>query len=341
MKKGEVYTGTVERMDFPNRGIVTIDGETAVVKNALPGQVVTFAVNKKRGGRFEGRLLQVEKDSPLEKTEGRCAHFGVCGGCLCQSLPYEEQLKIKEAQIRRLMDGVCQGDYSFEGILGSPLPEGYRNKMEFSFGDAYKGGPLELGMHRRGSFHDVVSAEGCRIVHEDFSCILAETRAYFADLGVGFYRKLQHTGYLRHLLVRRAVKTGEILTALVTTGQNGLLPANPGENAEEAQKNGEDTAVFFLQAKDHETLLRQFPVLYFPACGMELAGGRLDLLLFERDVFHRLIGFVQQLGRRVVDLVFNQLQPIFFSHFAPFPFGFFFVHILHRIGVIADAGTIL
>ena len=147
MKKGEVYTGTVERMDFPNRGIVTIDGETAVVKNALPGQVVTFAVNKKRGGRFEGRLLQVEKDSPLEKTEGRCAHFGVCGGCLCQSLPYEEQLKIKEAQIRRLMDGVCQGDYSFEGILGSPLPEGYRNKMEFSFGDAYKGGPLELGMH--------------------------------------------------------------------------------------------------------------------------------------------------------------------------------------------------
>ena len=236
MKKGEVYTGTVERMDFPNRGIVTIDGETAVVKNALPGQVVTFAVNKKRGGRFEGRLLQVEKDSPLEKTEGRCAHFGVCGGCLCQSLPYEEQLKIKEAQIRRLMDGVCQGDYSFEGILGSPLPEGYRNKMEFSFGDAYKGGPLELGMHRRGSFHDVVSAEGCRIVHEDFSCILAETRAYFADLGVGFYRKLQHTGYLRHLLVRRAVKTGEILTALVTTGQNGLLPANPGENAEEAER---------------------------------------------------------------------------------------------------------
>lgn len=227
MKKGEIYEGYVERMEFPNKGIVVIDGEKAIVKNALPGQKVRFAINKKRNGRCEGRLLEVVEMSPLESEDGRCQHFGICGGCLSQSIPYEEQLKIKAQQVKELMDSVC-GDYCFEGIKGSPVSEGYRNKMEFSFGDEYKDGPLALGMHRRGSFYDVVTVEGCRIVHKDFTDILGTTREYFGELQVGFYKKLQHVGYLRHLLVRRAVKTGEILVALVTSTQTELLP---GEEA--------------------------------------------------------------------------------------------------------------
>lgn len=227
MKKGEIYEGYVERMEFPNKGVVVIDGEKAIVKNALPGQKVRFAINKKRNGRCEGRLLEVVEMSPLESEDGRCQHFGICGGCLSQSIPYEEQLKIKAQQVKELVDSVC-GDYCFEGIKGSPVSEGYRNKMEFSFGDEYKDGPLALGMHRRGSFYDVVTVEGCRIVHKDFTDILGATREYFGELQVGFYKKLQHVGYLRHLLVRRAVKTGEILVALVTSTQTELLP---GEEA--------------------------------------------------------------------------------------------------------------
>lgn len=227
MKKGEIYEGYVERLEFPNKGIVVIDGEKAIVKNALPGQKVRFAINKKRNGRCEGRLLEVVEMSPLESEDGRCQHFGICGGCLSQSIPYEEQLKIKAQQVKELVDSVC-GDYCFEGIKGSPVSEGYRNKMEFSFGDEYKDGPLALGMHRRGSFYDVVTVEGCRIVHKDFTDILGATREYFGELQVGFYKKLQHVGYLRHLLVRRAVKTGEILVALVTSTQTELLP---GEEA--------------------------------------------------------------------------------------------------------------
>lgn len=227
MKKGEIYEGYVERLEFPNKGVVVIDGEKAIVKNALPGQKVRFAINKKRNGRCEGRLLEVVEMSPLESEDGRCQHFGICGGCLSQSIPYEEQLKIKAQQVKELVDSVC-GDYCFEGIKGSPVSEGYRNKMEFSFGDEYKDGPLALGMHRRGSFYDVVTVEGCRIVHKDFTDILGATREYFGELQVGFYKKLQHVGYLRHLLVRRAVKTGEILVALVTSTQTELLP---GEEA--------------------------------------------------------------------------------------------------------------
>lgn len=244
MKKGQTYTGVIERMEFPNRGIVYIDGEKAVVKNGLPGQKVTFVINKKRNGRCEGRLLKVEEPSFLETEPNCCPHFGRCGGCLMQSIPYEEQTVIKRGQMELLL-----GDFGeIGGVRPSPVWEGYRNKMEFSFGDEEKGGPLALGMHRRGSFHDVVNADFCRIVHGDFTRILTATREYFKEAGAPFYRKLKHEGYLRHLLVRRAVKTGEILAALVTTGQTGFLSESgwagemgeerPGERPEEILLDG-------------------------------------------------------------------------------------------------------
>lgn len=225
MKKGQILEGIVQRVDFPNKGIVETAEGVCVVKNALPGQRVKCSVNKVRKGKTEGRLLEVIEPSSLE-IESPCPHFGVCGGCAFLSLPYEEQLKVKEMQVKKLLDTALekQGDYCFEGIKPSPVGFGYRNKMEFSFGDEVKDGPLSLGMHKRGSFYDIVSVTGCQIVDEDYRKILKCVRDYFAALqeqgvSVQFYHRLRHTGYLRHLLVRRAAKTGEILIVLVTTTQ--------------------------------------------------------------------------------------------------------------------------
>ena len=225
MKKGQVIEGIVQRVDFPNKGIVESEEGTCVVKNALPGQKVQCAVNKVRKGKAEGRLLDVLAPSPLE-CGSPCPHFGICGGCTYLSLPYEEQLKIKETQVKRLLDGVLdrQDMWEFEGIKASPVCFGYRNKMEFSFGDERKDGPLALGMHKRGSFYDIVSVTDCQIVDEDYRSILRCVRDYFASLqekgmDIRFYHRLRHTGYLRHLLVRKAAGTGEILAALVTTTQ--------------------------------------------------------------------------------------------------------------------------
>lgn len=243
MKKGDIGEAVVERIDFPNKGVLNVDGEKVFVKNALPGQKIQFAVHKKRHGKIEGRLLQVLEPSALEEPEKACRHFGQCGGCLYQSLPYEEQLKLKAGQVKALMAPIC-GDRWFEGIKGSPVSDGYRNKMEFSFGDEYKGGPLALGMHKRGSFYDIVTTRSCRIVHPDFCRILEATLDYFAAAQTPYYRKIQHVGYLRHLLVRRAVKTGEILVALVTSsqkeillkegkeGQDGKMPVTAAEETE-------------------------------------------------------------------------------------------------------------
>ena len=219
MKKGEIYTGTIERLEFPDKGILFLEGEKVVIKHTLPGQNVEFMVTKKRKGKCEGRLISILSKAEYEREQPECRHSGLCGGCSYQTVPYEKQLELKEKMVRGILDGAIEGDYCFEGIKGSPLIFEYRNKMEYSFGDEVKDGPLALGMHKRGSFYDIVTVDGCRLVHPDYGKILDATLTYFKEMGGHFYKKLAHVGYLRHLLVRRGVQTGEILVDLVTTGQ--------------------------------------------------------------------------------------------------------------------------
>ena len=223
MKKGFRGTGTVERVDFPNKGIaVTDDGDRVIVKNTIPGQKVEFVVNKVKHQRAEGRLMEVIEKSPLE-TEEPCPHFGMCGGCTYQTVPYEKQLDMKLTQVKKLISDAIgteeESGYEFIGIHGSPKKSEYRNKMEFSFGDEYKDGPLALGMHKRGSFYDLVTVSDCQIVDEDFRTILKVTLDYFSKNNIPYFHRATHKGYLRHLLVRKATKTGEIIVDLVTTTQ--------------------------------------------------------------------------------------------------------------------------
>ena len=221
MKKGEIYEGIIEKVDFPNKGYVNIDGEKVIVKNGIPGQKVRFMINKKRSGRAEGRLLEVLEKSPLEVREPVCKNFPACGGCMYQTMSYEEQLKMKETQVKGLLqEAVGIGtDLHWEGIHGSPIEFGYRNKMEFSFGDEYKDGPLSLGLHKKGSTYDVLTASDCKLVHPDMTAILSSVLDFFTELGAVHYKKMQHTGYLRHLLLRRGVTSGEILVHVITTSQ--------------------------------------------------------------------------------------------------------------------------
>ena len=218
MKKGQIYEGRVLRVEFPNKGIVDIEGKRVIIKNTIPGQKIRFVINKIRKDRAEGRLVEILEKSQLETREQACSVFGECGGCNYHTLSYERQLELKKDQIKNLIDKVCE-DYTFEGIIGSPAEWGYRNKMEFSFGDEYKDGPLSLGLHKRRSFHDILTTADCVIVDKDYNIILSCVLEYFAGLGIDYYHKLTHKGYLRHLVVRKAVKTGEILINLVTSSQ--------------------------------------------------------------------------------------------------------------------------
>lgn len=224
MKKSQCYEGIVESVQFPAKGIVRVEEENdkAVVKNVIPGQKISFRVSKKRKGKAEGTLLEVLEKAGNE-VASECPHFGSCGGCNYLNLSYEDQLALKTKQIKELLDSVYiklnqEPDYEFQGVKASPRQYGYRNKMEFSFGDEYKDGPLSLGLHKIGGFYDIVSVVDCRIVDEDYRRILRTTLEYFKAEKTSFYHRMRQEGYLRHLLIRKGSKSGEILVALVTSG---------------------------------------------------------------------------------------------------------------------------
>ena len=218
MKKGAEYTGIVTKLVFPNKGEVDCGEEgTATVKGTLPGQKVNFVVSKKRAGKSVGRLKKIIEKSPLEDVEPICPHFQNCGGCAYQTMSYENQAELKKNMVQDILDQAIKNDYEFEGILKSPVQWGYRNKMEFSFGDEFKEGPLALGMHKRNSFHDIVTVDACQIVDRDYNKVLKCVLEYCAERNLPFYHKLKHDGYLRHLLVRRTTKTKQMLVAIVTT----------------------------------------------------------------------------------------------------------------------------
>lgn len=231
------------RTDYPARGIVLSDDREVRVRDALPGQKVRYRITKKNSHRCEAMLLDVLEHSEQE-IAADCPHFGRCGGCSYRTLSYEDQLSLKEAQILRLFshavkpepgseadslpesgDGACgmPADEArpewFEGLKASPDQPAYRNKMEFSFGDMEKGGELQLGLHAKGSFYDIITVDGCRIVDDDYHQILTCVLSWARETGLSHYHRVVHTGYFRHLLVRRARATGEILIDLVTTSQ--------------------------------------------------------------------------------------------------------------------------
>lgn len=230
LKKGEILEGIITKTEFPNKGTTKVEDRNFAIKGVIEGQKVKFAITKLRKGKAQGRLLEVVEKSPLEDATPKCPHFGQCGGCSYQTMSYQNQLKVKEGHVKDLLDGVIKQPYEWEGILGSPLEWEYRNKMEFSFGDEYKNGPLALGMHKKNSMFDLVNVMECQIVASDYRKILQATLDYFTEKGNHYYHKMTHEGSLRHLVVRRSITTGDLLINLVTTTQeevdvNGYVEA--------------------------------------------------------------------------------------------------------------------
>jgi|GEM_PF-2782856 len=190
---GDIFEGKVIRTEFPNKGIIDIEGQKVIVKNALEGQVVRFSINKKKRDKIEGRLLEVIEPSPIEQPAA-CKHFGICGGCRYQNLSYEQQLDLKKRQVEELIEKSGLS-FAIENIYGSPITEGYRNKMEFTFGDEEKDGPLALGMHKKNSFYDIVTLEDCRIVDPDFNVLLQAILKYFKEKTLPVHSSLCFTNH--------------------------------------------------------------------------------------------------------------------------------------------------
>ena len=246
MKKGDIIEGRITAYSFPNKGSFmysapsasgdgSIEERKIIVKNALPGSLVKVRIIKKKTGYAEGTVLDVIEKSPLETKRPICNHFYSCGGCTYQTVSYTNQLKLKEDMVKKVLKNVVKfgsadesGESSgipaidWEGIIASPDQFRYRNKMEFTFGDEEKDGPLTLGLHRQFSNHDILSIDSCGIVSPTWNEILQYTQKFYRKLGVPYYNKYTHRGVLRNLVIRQSASDGRILVNLVTTTHHSI-----------------------------------------------------------------------------------------------------------------------
>ncbi|APH20683.1 23S rRNA (uracil(1939)-C(5))-methyltransferase RlmD [Clostridium botulinum] len=218
MRKGKEYEFLIEETEFPGTGVAQKDGVPVYIKGTVPGQKVLAKVTKKRREYAQAKLLEIIENIDYA-IENKCPHFGQCGGCSTQYIPYEKQLQIKEEQLLKLFKSKEIKGFDFLGVEKSPEEYEYRNKMEFTFGDMEKGGDLTLGMHVKNRNFSIVTVDNCEIVDRDFRNILTTVVNYFNEKRLPKYRVMSHEGFLRNLVIRKAKNTGEILVNIVTTSQ--------------------------------------------------------------------------------------------------------------------------
>lgn len=139
-----------------------------------------------------------------------------CGGCIYQGVSYEEQLAAKDKSVRRLLDKHDIDESVYLGMEPALTCFGYRNKMEYTFGDLEKGGELELGMHYKGRFMSIITTDECQLVPASFNKVLRSVLEFCRSKGYRPYHRKTHEGLLRNLVVRCGVRTNELLINIVT-----------------------------------------------------------------------------------------------------------------------------
>ncbi|CEN76981.1 tRNA (Uracil-5-)-methyltransferase [[Clostridium] sordellii] len=218
MKRRDIIEFEVDKMEFGGTSVSRLGNRDIYMKGGITGQKVKASVKKTRSGKADVKMLELLENSPLE-TETPCKHFNQCGGCSILSVPYEKQIEIKERQV---MDLFLEQDifgFNFQGIEISPKTKEYRNKMEYTFGDEMKDGPLTLGLHKKGKHIDIITVDGCFLVDDDFIKVLTSTVEFFNEKKLPYYRNMSHKGYLRNLVVRKGINTNEMMVNIVTSSQ--------------------------------------------------------------------------------------------------------------------------
>ena len=223
MKKRPTKEIKISEMKYPNLSIgYDENGRRVEFKGGILGQTINVKTGKKNKERIRAKYINLIEESKLENAREYCPHAGVCGGCAYQKIPYETELMLKHDMIKTLFK---DSGITYDGnikINRSAVTKGYRNKMEYTFGDAVKGGPLILGLHRQRRFYEIVDCYDCNIVDDDFNKIRAGVQKYFREKNTDFYHKTTKEGLLRHLVVRKAHHTGQIMVILVTSSDESF-----------------------------------------------------------------------------------------------------------------------
>ncbi len=221
IRRGQTLELEIQGVAFGGRALARVDGLVVFVENALPGDRVLATVYRKRRQYAEARAEQILRPSP-HRVDPPCEHVPICGGCRFQDLEYDEQLRHKQRQVEECLAHLGKLRVAARPAIPAPRLFGYRNKMEYSFGqDA--GGELTLGLHRRGFFDRSFDLRRCHIATPISSEIVAFVREAARRGKLPPYDTRRHEGLMRFLVVRHGIRTGQVMANLVSTGPHPAL----------------------------------------------------------------------------------------------------------------------
>lgn len=216
----------MENYAAEGKSLARVEGKVIFVENTIPGDEVDVLLQKNKKDWGEGIALHFHKYSEL-RVAPFCQHFGVCGGCQWQMLPYEQQLKYKQQQVTDNLKRIGKVELpEMMPIIGAEQTTRYRNKMEYTFSNkrfllaeelnnpAISPNDNVAGFHARGFFDKVVPIIECHLQTEPTNFLRLAIAEYAKEHGITHYDIRNHTGYLRNLLIRIAT-TGEIMVNLV------------------------------------------------------------------------------------------------------------------------------
>ena len=195
------------------------------VRGGVPGSRVRAQVTRRRGQRIRARLLEVLVPSP-DAVQPRCEHFGTCGGCTLQDMAYAAQLVHLRRHVEQAFASEGLTDVCVQPVLPCEDIWAYRNKMDFTFGtrrwveegeQGDKPKDFALGLHVGGLYRKVIDIEACSIQLPEGDAIRRAVRRLAREAGLEPWDVVEHTGLLRHLVLRKGVATGEIMVFLVTS----------------------------------------------------------------------------------------------------------------------------
>jgi 23S rRNA (uracil1939-C5)-methyltransferase len=220
VQRGEEVELSVDSLAYGERGtagagVARLGGFVVFVRRGLPGDTVRARVTKVQRRHAEAEAIEVVDAGP-QRVDAPCEHFPACGGCRFQDLAYDAQVAAKEAwvtQSLRRLAGIEEP--RVEPIVAAESPFHYRNKMEYSFAPG-PDGTVELGLHRAGRWDEVLPIERCWLTTDLGNGIRNAIRDWAREERLEAYDQAENTGYLRHLVIREGVNTGEALVLLVT-----------------------------------------------------------------------------------------------------------------------------
>ncbi len=230
LKKNQEITLKIDDLGNNGEGIGHVDGYALFVKNALPGETIRARIMKCGKSYGYARVMEVLEDSGSGRVEPRCPAAERCGGCTIQHLTYERQLAYKEKKVRDCLvriGGVDADEVEWLPIIGMEDPWQYRNKAQFPvrMQKDNEGRPYPAAGFYAGRTHSIVPVSDCAIQHSCMKRILETVLTWMRDQNVPAYDESSHSGLVRHIYIRRAYHTGQIMVCLVinSRGISNLL----------------------------------------------------------------------------------------------------------------------